>query len=76
MEASSWVTYADKVTYTLYFTTYQYIPKDGILTVKLPKDATKGEIVTITSSPVPITSSATGLSYSSHTTTELKLKAS
>jgi len=52
MDASSWVTYAEKVRYTLYYTTYQYIPKDGILTVKLPKDESTGEVVTITSSPV------------------------
>ena len=36
MSASSWVTYASDVEYTVFFTTYQYVPKGGSLMVKLP----------------------------------------
>lgn len=36
MEASTFVTYAAKAAYTISFTTYQYIPKGGILTLAMP----------------------------------------
>jgi len=76
VEASSMVTYATGVRYTLYFTTDQYIPKGGTLVVKLPSDPAIGEVVEITSSPADISTSASGLSYSSHTKSTLTLKAS
>lgn len=47
MESTTWVTYADDAAYTIHFTTYQYIPKNGILTLEMPEGAE------ITSNPVP-----------------------
>ena len=70
MESTSWVTYADGAAYTIHFTTYQYIPKDGILTVEMPAG------VEIAASPVAgFSTSATGLAYSSYQSGKLLLKA-
>jgi hypothetical protein len=70
MDSTSWVTYADDAAYTLYFTTYEYVPKDGTLTLDMP------EGVVIASSPVAgFSTTATGLRYSSHQSAKLELKA-
>jgi hypothetical protein len=73
MAASTWVTHADDAAYTIHFTTYQYIPKNGVLTLDMPAG------VEITSSPVPDLAAPTGLGYASHSAgknSNLKLKAS
>jgi hypothetical protein len=73
MAASTWVTHADKAAYTIHFTTYQYIPKNGVLTLAMPAG------VEITSSPVADLAPPAGLGYASHSAgknSNLKLKAS
>ena len=70
MDATTWVTYADNAAYTLYFTTYQYIPKNGILTLEMP------ERVEIAGNPTSgFATTAKGLAYKEHRKDALKLKA-
>lgn len=70
MDSTTWVTYADNAAYTIYFTTYEYIPKNGILKLEMPDG------VTITSSPVSgFSTTASGLGYSTHQPSYLELKA-
>ena len=37
MESSTYVTFADDAIYTIFFTTYEYIPKGGLLKVEMPE---------------------------------------
>jgi hypothetical protein len=75
MAATSWVTYADKAAYTIHFTTYQYIPKNGILTLEMP-EAVNGDRPEITGNPTTgFATTASALSYKEHQQGFLKLRA-